>query len=206
MGKALSIDIISDKFGKTFGVTTGYKTSGSFSMYNSTRTTIDPNNITEFGFESIHPRNILTELEQGFNYFVLGAITRKQYLARTRGRGINKAGNIAHAAARRQNPDLLLRRPFNRTTPSSVGGVYDDLPILRGLRSALGFGLDVGIGFGFQYWEDSYNPYLTERQRIGRGTISGLGGAGTASVFIAFACGLSGGLPCTIGAGVAGGI
>lgn len=41
----------------------------------------------------------------------------------------------------------------------------------------IGFGTDFGLGFGFQLWEDSYNPYFTPQQRLARAGVSGGGGA-----------------------------
>ncbi|MCP5094834.1 MAG: hypothetical protein GY943_04705 [Chloroflexi bacterium] len=194
----LSINLISDEFGKTFRVVTGYKTSGIASYYyvDYATSTFRPDKITKFGFESIHPRSILTELVQGFNYYVLGAITPEQYVARTR--GIYKAGPTG-----RQN--LPLDRPYDLTDHSVVNGVYDDLPILRGLRSALGFGIDFGIGAGFQYLDDMNNPYLTGKQKVGRSLVSGTGGATTAiGLGIVVGCGAS--VVCGVTAGVIGGI
>lgn len=80
-----------------------------------------------------------------------------------------------------------------------------DLKVVSRLTKVLGFGTDVGIGAGFQLYEDWGNPYLTTGQKIGRATVSGLGGAGSALLTgLVFGCGSS--LPCAVAAGIIGGV
>jgi hypothetical protein len=61
------------------------------------------------------------------------------------------------------------------------------LSILK--RPIVGFGTDAILGVGFQYFEDSYNPYFSWNQRLVRAGVSGAGGAGTALLFVSLACG-----------------
>jgi hypothetical protein len=85
-------------------------------------------------------------------------------------------------------------------------GQLEDVAKWNNFRAGLGIGLDVAIGFGFQFAEDSRNPYLTSNQVIGRSLISGFGGAATSYYMALFVCGASGGIPCVVIAGTVGGI
>jgi hypothetical protein len=87
-----------------------------------------------------------------------------------------------------------------------IRGPLEEVARKNKIRSGLGFGLDFAIGFGFQFAEDSQNPYLTSNQVIARSIISGGGGAVFSSGAVLLACGASGGIPCVVIAGVGGGL
>ncbi|MFQ5580757.1 MAG: hypothetical protein ACE5FZ_09095 [Nitrospiria bacterium] len=64
---------------------------------------------------------------------------------------------------------------------------FPRLSLLR--QPIIGFGADAVLGFAFQYYEDSYNPYLAWYQRLARAGTSGVGGAATAILFVSLVCG-----------------
>lgn len=81
-----------------------------------------------------------------------------------------------------------------------------DPKVVVRLGKVLGASLDVGIGAGFQLYEDWDNPNLTGYQKAYRAGVSGGGSALFAGVAAAIFCGETGGVGCLIIAGVGGGL